>query len=58
MTDEGKIKKAEYARQYREKNRERLNQYRREWNKKNKDKVKAYQENYWDKKAVNGGDNR
>lgn len=39
---------AEYYRQYREKNRERLRAYRREWNEKNKEKVRARkQELYW-----------
>lgn len=55
MKEEAKKARAEYAKKYREKNKDRLNAYRRNWNKENPDKVKQYQETYWGKKA-NGGE--
>lgn len=55
MVEEARKARAAYAREYREKNRERLNDYRRRWNMKNPDKVKRYQETYWKKKAQEGG---
>lgn len=51
MNEEARKARLEYARAYREKNRERLNEYRREWNYKNPDKLRKYQETYWDRKA-------
>lgn len=51
MNDGAKVAQAKYAKAYRAKNRERLNQYRREWAKKHPDKIKQYAENYWNKKA-------
>jgi len=52
MTATAQATKAEYQRQYRQRNRERLNEYRKAWNKANPEKVKQYQENYWNKKAI------
>ena len=51
MTEAAKAAKREYAKAYREKNRERINEQRKEWNKKNPGKRKAYNERYWEKKA-------
>ena len=51
MTDEAKKARLEYERQYRAKNREKLNQYRRDWNRRNPERLKTYKERYWDKKA-------
>lgn len=53
MTDKAIEIKREYARQYRAKNREKLNEYSRNWRKENPDKVKGYHEAYWEKKAGN-----
>lgn len=51
MSTEARQAQAAYAKEYRRKNRERLNAYRRKWSKDNPDKVKQYQETYWKKKA-------
>lgn len=42
----------EYARAWREKNREHINEYQRKWNKENPDKVRAAKDRYWEKKAA------
>jgi hypothetical protein len=44
--------KAQYAKEYRRKNRERLNEYRKQWAQDHPEKVKQYQETYWTKKAA------
>lgn len=51
MDHAARAARAEYGRNYRKKNRERLNAYQRDWNKRNPEKVKLYQERYWAKKA-------
>lgn len=51
MDATAKQARAEYQREYRAKNRERLNSYRRQWNKDNPDKVRKYQADYWNRKA-------
>ena len=51
MTEEARKARAEYAKEYRSRNKERLNAYRRQWNKDNPDKVKQYNETYWGKKG-------
>jgi len=43
--------KREYYKQYRDANKDRINQYQREYRANNKDKVKQYNQNYWIKKA-------
>ncbi|MGN7233861.1 hypothetical protein ACTHQ0_29345 [Priestia megaterium] len=43
--------RSEYFKQYREKNRERINQTRNEWARENPEKVALYQMRYWMKKA-------
>ncbi len=52
--------KAEYMREYRLKNSERLNEYQREynkqWRKDNADKLKEYNARYWHKKALQAQD--
>lgn len=40
-----------YKRQYRIRNREKINSQQRMWRKKNPDKVKEYQAQYWERKA-------
>ena len=52
MEASARTARAEYQKQYREKNQERLNAYRRDWNKKNPDKVKQYQEDFWKRRAA------
>ncbi|WP_291651333.1 hypothetical protein [Clostridium sp.] len=43
----------EYYKNYREKNREKLNAYQREWRKRNKEKIKEYRRRYWGNKSKN-----
>ena len=38
-------------REYRQRNKERLNEYRKEWAKRNPGKVKMYAEKQWEKRA-------
>lgn len=57
MTDTAKEAKAQYAKEYRLKNRDKLNQYRKQWAQDNPEKIKQYQETYWKKKAKEGGGN-
>lgn len=45
--------KRDYYKEYRDKNKDKLNEYQRQWRKENKDKVKDYKHTYWLKKAVN-----
>lgn len=58
MNSTAKEAKAQYAKEYRRKNRERLNEYRKQWAQDNPEKVKKYQETYWTKKgaAQEGGE--
>lgn len=52
MTEAALKARKEYARQYRAKNRDRLNEYKRKWRKANPEKVNEYTERYWNKKAA------
>ena len=45
--EERKIKAVEYARNYRAKNREKINAYQRAWTKANPEKTKTKRDNYW-----------
>lgn len=40
-----------YKREYRRKNREKINRQQREWRAANPERVKTYQMRYWEKKA-------
>ena len=51
MLEKAKKLKAEYLKQYRKDNKDKLNAYQREYRANNKDKVKQYNQNYWLKKA-------
>ena len=51
MTEAAKEAQKAYAREYKRRNRERLNEYQRKWRKNNPDKVKAATARYWEKKA-------
>lgn len=44
----------DYKRQYRLRNREKINGQQRAWRKKNPDKVKEYQAQYWERRAEKG----
>lgn len=50
--NEIKSAKREYARQYREKNREKLRAYNKAWREANPDKVKANTERFFKRKAL------
>ena len=43
-----------YRRQYRSKNRDKINAQHRAWSARNRDKLKEYQRKYWEKKAETG----
>ena len=51
MTDEAKQARAEYQREYKRKNAEKINAYNRAWRKANPEKTRQYNQNYWQKKA-------
>lgn len=51
MNEKAKQARAVYMKEYRQKNRERLNEYKRNWCKMNPEKVKRIAERYWIKKA-------
>ena len=40
-----------YRKEYREKNRDRINAYHRQWAKDNPEKIKEHQDRYWQKRA-------
>lgn len=54
MTTEAQEAKKNYKRQYRNRNRDRINAQQRIWNARNRDKLKEYQRKYWEKKAETG----
>ena len=43
--------KNEYARKYREENRDKVREYAKKWREANPDKVRKHQQTYWEKKA-------
>ena len=53
LTVQAQEVRREYKRQYRRKNRDRINRQQREWRENNSEKVKEYQNRYWEKKAKN-----
>lgn len=56
LTVQAQEERRDYKRQYRLKNREKINRQQREWRVGNPDRVKQYQRKYWEKvaaKAVN-----
>ena len=56
LTVQAQEERRDYKRQYRLKNREKINRQQREWRAGNPDRVKQYQRKYWEKvaaKAVN-----
>ena len=40
-----------YKREYRQRNKEKVNKQQREWRARNPDKVRAYQAKYWERAA-------
>lgn len=51
MTGEALEAKKAYDREYRKRNRQRINQQQKEWRRNNPDKVRAQNERYWQRKA-------
>jgi len=51
MTSEALEAKKAYDREYRKRNRQRINQQQREWRARNPDMVRAQRERYWQRKA-------
>lgn len=54
MTQEAREARAQYMREYRQRNKDRLNAYARQWRKNNPEKVTSYTEKQWEKKAKEG----
>lgn len=52
MSEAAKIKRAEYMRNYRKKNAEKIKEYNANWRKNNPDKIKKNQVNYWERLAA------
>lgn len=51
MSMEAQAARRNYKRQYRAKNRERINRQQREWRAENGDKVRQYNRQYWERRA-------
>lgn len=58
MTVQAQEAEREYKRQYRGRNREKINRQQREWRGSNPEKVKQYKKRYWEKVAENTKDIR
>jgi hypothetical protein len=54
MNQDAAAARREYARKYREQNRDRMNEMHKKWRDKpeNKEKIKLYNDRYWEKKAA------
>ena len=51
MTADATKARKDYMREYRQRNKERLNEYRKDWAKRNPEKIKAYTEKQWERFA-------
>ena len=51
LSETAKKARAEYMREYRKKNKERIRKQNAEWRKNNPEKLKAAQDRFWSKKA-------
>jgi hypothetical protein len=54
MSEAAKEKRKEYIRQWKKENRDKVNASNRKWRQENPDKIKKYQENYWERKTIEG----
>lgn len=52
MTMEAQEARKKYQREYRDRNRDRINAIKRAWSSRNPDKLRQYQQRYWRKKAL------
>ena len=53
MTQEAAEARRNYQREYRHRNRDRINSQRKRWREENHDKVREYNRNYWERRAGN-----
>ncbi len=51
MTMEAQEERRRYQREYRHRNRDRINSQRKKWRAENRDKVREYNREYWERKA-------
>lgn len=51
LSEEAQAVKREYYREYRKKNRERLNEYLRQWRAAHSEKLRQYDQQYWERKV-------
>lgn len=51
LSEKAKAARREYHRQWRAKNREKVNAYQKKWREENPEKFQEYVENSWEKKA-------
>lgn len=51
MTQEARDARAAYMREYRKRNKDKLNAYARQWRRSNPEKVASYTEKQWEKRA-------
>ena len=51
LSEGARMMQAQYMRQWRAKNRERINDYNRKWRAANPERVREYNSRYWEKKA-------
>lgn len=54
MTQEAAEARRNYQRDYRHRNRDRINSRRKQWCAENRDKVREYNQSYWERKAEGG----
>ena len=54
MTQEAAEARRNYQREYRHRNRDRINSRRKQWRAENRDKVREYNESYWERRAGSG----
>lgn len=54
MTQEAAEARRNYQREYRHRNRDRINSQRKRWREENRDKVREYNRNYWERRAGAG----
>ena len=55
LTLQAQEARRDYKRQYRARNREKINRQQREWRANNPERVKEYQKRYWEKRAKISG---
>lgn len=51
LSEEARLARNAYMREYRRKNKERVNEHKNRWRKKNPEKVAEYNKRYWQNKV-------